>query len=212
MGNDKLVDDARQLFTRLGDLADAERIEAINRIRLALSEFSPFKDEPVDCVQWVRASTVVANSYNPNTVAPPEMELLKLSVLSDGYTQPIVINHEATGNEVIDGFHRSRVGRECKEIRERVHGYLPIVQIRSERNGVHDRMASTVRHNRARGKHGIAQMSSIITELTHRGWSETKIAKELGMDADEVLRLKQITGLADLFRDQAFSEAWEPSD
>lgn len=205
-----VVAKAKELFSALDGMEVDERIRVLNEIRSALAEHSPFASEPVDCVQWVKVSQVVSNAYNPNTVAAPEMDLLRLSVQSDGYTQPIVVNREATGFEVVDGFHRSCVGRERGEIREKLHGYLPVVQIRSNRVGVHDRMASTIRHNRARGKHGVEQMSSIVTELVKRGWDEVKIAKELGMDADEVLRLRQITGLVEMFRDREFSAAWEP--
>lgn len=204
-----VVEQAKKLFSALDGMEMEQRVRLLNEIRLALSEHSPFASEPVDCVQWVKSSQVTSNAYNPNTVAAPEMDLLRLSVRSDGYTQPIVVNREATGFEVVDGFHRSRVGKEHGEIRERLHGYLPVVQIRSDRVGVHDRMASTIRHNRARGKHGVEQMSSIVSELVKRGWDESKIAKELGMDSDEVLRLRQITGLVEMFRDREFSAAWE---
>lgn len=205
-----LVEEARLLFARLDALELEKRVDAVNAIRRELRVHSPFGDHPVDCVQWVKAAKVVANTYNPNTVAPPEMELLKLSIEEDGLTQPIVTNREATGYEVVDGFHRSRVGKESHLVRESTHGYLPVVQIRADRGGIHDRMASTIRHNRARGKHGVAEMSAIVVELTRRGWTPQKIGTQLGMDPDEVLRLKQITGLAELFKDQEFSRAWIP--
>lgn len=211
MGVDGVMERAHDLARLIRDLPFAERIAALNEARRILTtEASPFAQEPVDLVQWVPATSVVANSYNPNTVAPPEMELLRLSIASDGFTQPIVANRETTGYEVVDGFHRSVVGK-GKAVSASVHSHLPVVQIRADRGGIRDRMASTIRHNRARGKHGVAQMSSIVTELTRRGWSSQKIGAELGMDADEVLRLKQITGLADLFKDQEFSRAWEPT-
>ena len=210
MGN--VVERARELFAELDALELDERVTAINSIREALAKRSPFSDHPVDSVRWVKAASVVANSYNPNTVAPPEMELLRLSIESDGYTQPIVANREATGYEVVDGFHRSKVGKDSPSVKLSTHGYLPVVQIRSSRGGVHDRMAATIRHNRARGKHGVTEMSSIVLDLTRRGWSSDKITKELGMEPDEVIRLKQITGLAELFRDREFSRAWVPSD
>jgi hypothetical protein len=112
-------------------------------------------------------------------------------------------------NEVIDGFHRHRVGKECKDIQARVHGYLPLVNINADRRDKSDRMASTIRHNRARGKHQVEAMADIVVELKRRNWSDEKIGKNLGMDPDEVLRLCQITGLAEAFKDQRFSEAWE---
>lgn len=193
----------------LADLPVQERIEVINRLREAIHAVSPFNSEPVDFVRWVPASTVVGNSYNPNSVAPPEMELLRLSISQDGYTQPIVTMSDGDSREVIDGFHRHRVGKECADIQARVLGYLPVVNIRSDRTDKSDRMASTIRHNRARGKHKVEAMTDIVVELKRRNWSDEKIAKNLGMDADEVLRLSQISGIAELFKDQAFSEAWE---
>ena len=191
-------------------LSPSDEIDALNAVRAMLSaEFSPFASEPVDCVRWVPGEQVEANNYNPNSVAPPEMELLRVSIMSDGYTQPIVTNLESSAYVVIDGFHRNRVGKECADVRERLHGYLPVVQIKSTRTDEPDRMASTIRHNRARGKHQIDGMSEIVLALKRRNWSDAKIGKELGMDPDEVLRLAQITGLAEAFKDRAFSLAWE---
>lgn len=187
-----------------------QKISAINEIKLALHDISPFKTEPVDCVLWVKNNSVHANDYNPNSVAPPEMELLRLSISADGYTQPIVsmLNEDKT-REVIDGFHRNRVGKECEEIQKRVHGYLPVVTINEDRKDKNDRVAATIRHNRARGKHKVTAMSDIVLDLKKRNWSNEKIAKNLGMDADEVLRLSQIGGIAESFSDAEFSEAWE---
>jgi len=190
-------------------LSDYQKILFINELKKKLHELSPLKNEPVDCVLWVPNEGIYANDYNPNSVAPPEMELLRLSISSDGYTQPIVTMIGEAGREVIDGFHRNRVGRECDDVRERVKGFLPVVTIREDRTDKADRMAATVRHNRARGKHSVTAMSDIVVELKRRNWSDDKIGKHLGMDADEVLRLAQITGLADIFKDKEFSQAWE---
>lgn len=196
------------IFTECGNLDDT--MEAINEIRKKLHSISPMKHEPVDLVLWIKNENVYSNDYNPNSVAPPEMELLRLSISADGYTQPIVTMPDEMGQrEVIDGFHRNRVGKECKDIQERVHGYLPVVTINSDREDKGDRMASTIRHNRARGKHKVDAMSEIVVDLKKRNWSDEKIAKQLGMDPDEVLRLCQISGLAEMFKDQEFSEAWE---
>lgn len=189
---------------------DADKIEALNRVRRALHEVSPLRHEPVDCVQWVRADRVQANDYNPNTVAPPEMELLRHSIESDGYTQPIVTwSTEGGMLEVVDGFHRHRVGRETPDIQARILGHLPVVIANESRTDRGDRIAATIRHNRARGKHRIDGMSAIVVELKRRNWSDAKIGRELGMDPDEVLRLAQISGLAEMFADREFSEAWE---
>lgn len=200
-----------ELIKELEILDIDSRVNALNEIKLAMHEISPMKTEPVDCVLWVKNNTVHANDYNPNSVAPPEMELLRLSISADGYTQPIVSMLEENGEtrEVIDGFHRNRVGKECAEIQSRVHGYLPVVTINEDRTKINDRMASTIRHNRARGKHKIEAMSDIVIDLKKRNWSDEKIAKNLGMDKDEVLRLCQIGGLVELFSDKEFSQAWE---
>lgn len=187
----------------------AEPVETLNEVREIVATFSPFMNEPVDLVRWVPVDLVAANDYNPNTVAPPEMQLLALSIEADGFTQPVVANREGDGYEVVDGFHRNRVAREHPVIAARVAGYLPIVQIRNEQMDRGERIASTIRHNRARGKHQVVAMSEIVLELKRRNWSDRKIATQLGMDDDEVLRLAQITGLAEAFADRDFSEAWE---
>lgn len=187
-----------------------ELILLSNEIKLTLHELGPFRNEPVDCVIWVKNTLVHQNDYNPNSVAPPEMELLRVSIDADGYTQPIVSMPDPDGTyEVIDGFHRHRVGKESKDICERVQGYLPLVQIREQQYDKTNRMASTIRHNRARGKHKVEAMSDIVVELKNRNWSNEKISKSLGMDEDEILRLCQITGLADIFKDQEFSKSWD---
>lgn len=209
MSISNIIETARALAAEIAALPLAEQVSALNGVREILHSVSPFAAEPIDLVLWVEADKVGANDYNPNAVAPPEMRLLELSVKSDGYTQPIVTNPLEDGLEIVDGFHRSRVGKESKAVRKRVHGYLPVTKIKSDRRDRGDRMAATIRHNRARGEHGIAPMSQIVVDLSEQGWDDAKIAKELGMDYDEVLRLKQITGLASLFADREFSKAWE---
>ena len=197
------------LIEEISGMELADKVNAINEIKRKLQTVSPFTYEPVDCVQWVSEDLVVANDYNPNTVAPPEMELLHTSIQEDGYTQPIVVYQHDGIYEVVDGFHRNRVGKEGADIKERIHGYLPVTVINDERHDKADRIASTIRHNRARGKHRVEAMSDIVLELKRRNWSDKKIGKELGMDEDEVLRLAQITGLAEMFSNREFSEAWE---
>lgn len=160
-------------------------------------------EHPVSFVKWVDINQISANDYNPNAVATPEMKLLELSISLDGYTQPIVVWEKEDGYEVVDGFHRFLIGKKLK------FSKLPIVVMNSDRTNRGDRIAATIRHNRARGKHQIDSMSDIILELSKRNWSDKKIAKELGMSPDEVLRLKQITGLAEMFADNEFTEAWE---
>lgn len=190
----------------------SERVKIINELREHIHFNSPFKDEPVDFVKWVISDNVVSNDYNPNKVAPPEMELLEISIMNDGYTQPIVTWPHDEKIEVIDGFHRHRVGKESKIVRERIKGYLPTVIIRKEQTSKNDRIASTIRHNRARGKHQVDAMSEIILELKNRNWKNERIARELGMDEEEILRLCQITGLQDIFKDDDFSKSWDSSD
>lgn len=191
-----------------------DKVRFINELRQGIHDVSPFKAEPVDYVHWELSDNVVANDYNPNKVAPPEMELLEVSIMNDGYTQPIVTwaNPEKGKTEVIDGFHRNRVGKESAVVRDRIKGYLPVVNIRKEQSGKNDRIASTIRHNRARGKHQVDAMSEIVVELKNRNWTNTRIAKQLGMDEEEILRLCQISGLEHLFSDRDFSRSWEASD
>lgn len=199
-------------FDELEKLPLDEKVEAINAIREKLHQISPFKNEPVDFVRWVKSDGVEANDYNPNSVAPPEMELLRTSIMEDGYTQPIVTNEEEDKRIVVDGFHRNRVGKECEDVRERIQGYLPVVQIRATQVDRSDRMAATVRHNRARGKHKVEAMTEMVLELKKRNWSDAKISKNLGMDEDEILRLCQLSGLTELFEDQEFSQSWDVED
>ena len=185
------------------------RISLINDIKMAIHELSPFKSEPVDCVIWVKSENVSANDYNPNNVAPPEMELLRHSINHDGYTQPVVTWMDGENREVIDGFHRTRVCKEFDDVKNRVMSYLPVVTIKDENTGRTDRIAATIRHNRARGKHKVDSMTDIVVELKKRNWSTSKIGKELGMDQDEVLRLCQVSGLTELFSNEEFSKSWD---
>jgi ParB-like chromosome segregation protein Spo0J len=207
----EILEKTQDIINSLRYMSLDEKVDVINNIKIQLHEASPFKTEPVDCVLWVKNETVYANDYNPNSVAPPEMELLRLSISNDGYTQPIVSMDNSNGTrEVIDGFHRNRVGKECEDIQKRVNGYLPVVTIRESQTDKNNRVASTIRHNRARGKHKVESMSEIVVDLKKRNWSDEKISKELGMDRDEVLRLCQISGLTELFSNVEFSMAWTP--
>lgn len=162
---------------------------------------------PVYNVQKVPIEKIRANAYNPNSVAPPEMKLLYKSILEDGYTMPIVCYYIAEEDyyEIVDGFHRYSIMKNHKDIYEREGGCMPVVVIDKP---IQNRMASTIRHNRARGSHSIELMSNIVAELVESGMSDAWIIKNIGMDAEELLRLKQITGLASLFADKEFSESW----
>lgn len=205
----EIIDSAASVFARLAELPDEERMDTINAIRQALHQHSPMQADPVDCVLWVPADRVEGNEYNPNVVAPPEMRLLERSIEADGYTQPIVAWPVDGGYEVVDGFHRHRIGKESQSVRKRVNGRLPITVIRADRTDEADRRAATIRHNRARGVHTVDGMAEMVLWLHRTGKSDEWIASELGMDPDEVLRLRQTQGLAELFADQEFSEAWE---
>lgn len=163
---------------------------------------------PVYNIKAVPIEKVRANEYNPNSVASPEMKLLYDSIKEDGYTMPIVCYYHANDDmyEIVDGFHRYSIMLKHKDIYERENGLLPVSVIDKP---IGERMASTIRHNRARGSHDVDLMSNIVAELYEMGKTDTWIAKHLGMDLDEILRLKQITGLASLFKDNEFSNSWE---
>jgi ParB-like chromosome segregation protein Spo0J len=201
---------ANQLIEEMEKITDlSEKIKAVNAVRTMIHEICPMNKQPVDLVLWIKSTDVHANDYNPNNVAPPEMKLLEHSILCDGYTQPIVCSRNGGEVEVVDGFHRNRVGKECAEVSQKVQGYLPVVALKGDHNDKNARVSSTIRHNRARGKHQVDKMSDIVRDLSRRNWSDKKISTELGMTQDEVLRLKQMTGLAEIFKNTEFSEAWE---
>lgn len=162
---------------------------------------------PVYNVRAIPLEKIHANDYNPNKVAPPEMKLLELSIWEDGFTQPIVCYHNPKKDEyiVVDGFHRYTIMLTSDRIRLREKGMVPVVVIDKE---LGERMASTIRHNRARGSHSLDLMSNIVQELLEMGKSDSWICRNIGMSADELLRLKQITGLASLFKDEEFSRSW----
>ena len=151
------------------------------------------------------------NAYNPNSVAPPEMKLLYESIKEDGYTMPIVCYYVKEEDKyiIVDGFHRYRIMIDYPDIYKREQGLIPVSVINKT---LDRRMASTIRHNRARGTHDVDLMSNIVKELHEIGRSDAWISKHLGMDRDEILRLKQITGLAALFKDINFGQAWRPKE
>lgn len=163
---------------------------------------------PVYAVKSIPMEKIRANAYNPNAVAPPEMKLLEISIWEDGFTMPVVCYYlpDEDVYEIVDGYHRFTTLQTSERIREREKGMLPVVVIDKD---ISNRMASTIRHNRARGSHSIELMSSIVAELTTAGMSDAWILRHIGMDKDELLRLKQITGLAALFQDKEFSRAWD---
>ena len=166
---------------------------------------------PVYNVISVPIDKIQANAYNPNSVAPPEMKLLELSIWEDGFTMPVVCYYlsDIDKYEIVDGYHRYTTLKTSQRIFERENGCLPVVVITKD---ISNRMASTIRHNRARGTHSIELMSNIVSDLVNAGMSDQWILKHIGMDKDELLRLKQITGIADLFKDIDFSNAWETKE
>lgn len=167
----------------------ADKAEIIRQIRSICAECSDFKSQPIDNVLWVPIEKVTPNDYNPNSVAKKEMQLLYISIKEDGYTQPVVTIYD-----------------EQKDILERNHGMLPIVVINKTMN---ERMASTVRHNRARGSHAVTSMSKLVFEMLKNGWSDAEICKELGMEAEEINKLKYVTGFAKLFEKVKYNNAWK---
>lgn len=183
-----------------------ERVEIYNKISQELYDFLGI-EHPVLNVQLVPVDCVEANSYNPNKVAPPEMRLLKLSIRKDGFTMPVVVSKKGQKKyEVVDGFHRKTHAEKDSKIRESLYGYLPVTKLNKN---IDDRITATVRHNMARGTHQVELSANLIVLLRKHNWTNERIGKELGMDADEVLRLKQTTGLAELFKDKEFNKAWE---
>jgi ParB-like chromosome segregation protein Spo0J len=206
----EIIEKAKELADLIGSIPEIDgKIDALNQARKILHDVSPLKHHPVDYVQWQKSEDVEANEYNPNAVAPPEMRLLIRSIEEDGYTMPIVAFPDEDCIKIVDGFHRRKSERTSSRIHESTHGYIPLSIIREEKRAVSDRMASTIRHNRARGTHNIDLMVNIVAELTESGMGDDWIMKHIGMDADELLRLKQISGLAALFKDRAYSKAWE---
>ena len=196
------------IISSLKDLPTEERLAQIEKIREELHQLSPNKGQPVDRIRWVPVEMVEPNDYNPNSVAQQEMSLLYTSILHDGYTQPVVTiwDPEREKYVIIDGFHRYFTCRNNEDIRERNHGMLPIVVLDKK---INDRMASTVRHNRARGKHSVTGMSNMVFSMLEKGWDEAHICQELGMEAEEVLRLKHVTGFSKLFENTEYRRAWE---
>ncbi len=180
-------------------------LAVIEQIRDFLHELSPNKAMPIDRVQWVPLDQVSPNDYNPNSVAAIEMQLLVTSIAHDGYTQPIVTIKDMDRYVIVDGFHRYFVMKNNQEIRESCHGLLPVTVINK---GINDRMASTVRHNRARGKHSVSGMANMVFSMLDNGWSDSAICNELGMEPEELLRLKHVTGFSKLFADTTYNREW----
>jgi ParB-like chromosome segregation protein Spo0J len=190
-------------------LADApDKAAFIEEVKSFLYENSPFKSHPVDFVRWIPVDDIVANDYNPNSVAKTEMQLLYTSIEHDGFTQPVVVVYDPERKKyvVVDGFHRYTTVRLNSDISERTHRRVPCVVLKKD---ISERMAATVRHNRARGKHSIAGMSNIVFGMLDQGMSDAEICQNLGMEPDELVRLKHLTGFSKLFENVEYRKAWE---
>lgn len=188
--------------------AAEDKRKYIYDLREELHKISPTKGMPVDFIRWVPIEMVTANDYNPNSVAKNEMRLLKTSIMHDGYTQPVVTiwDDEKQLYVIVDGFHRYLTMKTNEDVQAMTGGYLPIVVIEKD---INDRMASTVRHNRARGKHSITGMASMVFSMLDNGWSDEAICAELGLEADELLRLKHVTGFSKLFENVEYQKSWK---
>lgn len=190
------------------DMSIEEKVALFNALTQELYDWLGF-NHPTLNVQLVPANKVVGNDYNPNKVAPPEMKLLKLSIRKDGLTMPVVVadapNDKKHPFVVVDGFHRTTVVQREKDVNDSLCGYVPVSRLNKS---IEDRITATVRHNMARGTHQVELSAKLVTMLKKHNWTNARIGIELGMDADEVLRLKQITGLAEAFKDEEFSKSW----
>lgn len=197
------IDEIKAFIESAGNKA-----ETIEQIRKVCYECSDFKSQPIDNVKWVPIEKVTPNDYNPNSVAKKEMQLLYISIKEDGYTQPVVTIYDEKQDKyvIVDGFHRYFTCKTQKDILERNHGMLPVVVINKN---INERMASTVRHNRARGSHAVTSMSKLVFEMLKNGWSDSEICKELGMEAEEINKLKYVTGFAKLFEKVEYNKAWK---
>ena len=197
----------KQILEEFIDCED--KVAFVGELRMFIHKhLSPLKGQPIDHVRWVPIEQVEANDYNPNSVARREMQSLYTSIEHDGYTQPVVTIYDEVRDKyvIVDGFHRYFTCKTNEDIRERNCGMLPVVVIKKD---INDRMASTVRHNRARGKHSVDGMSNMVFKLLDNGWADEDICNELGMEPEELLKLKHITGFSKLFEDAEYNRAWK---
>ena len=185
-----------------------DKFKFLNDLREYLHREISEVQQPIDFVRWIPVDMVQPNDYNPNSVAKVEMGLLYKSIKHDGYTQPIVAIYDETIQKyvIVDGFHRYFTCKNNKDIRERNKGYLPVVVIEKD---INERMAATVRHNRARGEHSVKGMANIVFEMMANGWADNEICNHLGMEPEEILKLKHITGFSKLFEDIEYKKSWE---
>lgn len=203
-----MIDKLKQAILEAAEGSD-DKQNFLNELREWIHrEVSDYAEMPVNNVKWVPVERVQANDYNPNSVASNELKLLHTSISHDGYTQPIVTIYDSELDKyvIIDGFHRYFTCRSNADIQELTKGRVPIVVLEKS---INDRMASTVRHNRARGKHSVNGMANLVFNMLDNGWEDADICNELGMEPDELYRLKHMTGFAKLFEDVEYHQAWE---
>lgn len=199
----------QQILEELNAIPDLlDKITYLEELRAYIHQISPQQSQPVNYVRWVPIEKVHANDYNPNSVAKNEMRLLYVSILHDGYTQPVVTVYDEDKDQyvIVDGFHRYTTMRLNKDIADRNNGLLPVVVIDKS---INDRMASTVRHNRARGKHSVSGMANMVFQMLDNGWADEAICAELGVEPDELVRLKHVTGFSKLFENVEYRKSWE---
>jgi hypothetical protein len=209
--SDERHEEAQEVVDKFIDNHEGDVVEALNDLRTVVAERSPVKENPIDLVQWVDLDRVRPNDYNPNQVADREMELLHKSIYEDGYTQPVVVvelpEDDPEDFEIVDGFHRYMTMKMFDDVYERSDGMLPVTII--EDKSKNERRASTVRHNRARGTHSISGKSDVVFGMLEDGASDEEICEQLGMEKDELARLKHTTGFAKLFDDTDYQKAWK---
>ena len=194
---------------KIDEIVDTrEKIAFLEDLRAFIHKISPQNSQPVNFVRWIPIEKVHANDYNPNSVAKNEMRLLYVSISHDGYTQPVVTVYDEAKDQyvIVDGFHRYTTMRLNQDIADRNNGFLPVVVIEKS---INDRMASTVRHNRARGKHSVSGMANMVFQMLENGWSDEAICAELGVEPDELIRLKHVTGFSKLFENVEYRRSWE---
>lgn len=192
---------------RLLSMLDKDELQgAIERLNATISNSSPFNEHPVEMIRWISVFELQPNNYNPNVMAPSESRLLELSIRENGFTQPLVVKEDDGKFIIVDGFHRYSLVKKKKSLLKKTNGMVPVVILNEDKRA--ELMVATVRHNRARGEHQITLMSDLVKELSLLGMSDEDIGMKLGMDADEVLRFRQITGLREAFSDSDFSPAW----
>jgi len=207
MNYDDVMKKVDEICEMISDMPVNEKVSVLNDIRAKLHEYSPFKDEPTDCVLWLKGDEIKPNNYNPNYVASPEMTLLTHSIQKYHYAMPIVAFNNDDRIIVVDGEHRHIIGTTNTEISNRLYGYLPI-SLLDENSTQGDLVAATIDFNRARGEHKVMSMGDIVKILLDNEWEDDKIAKELGMSVEELLRLKQIKGIAASLANKEYAKSW----